>query len=168
MHDRSEKQLMKEQHDWNTFPWRSRCYSDDWLVNSKVLCNWQSNTFTRHLTDNCQLATFLMRILARDGTIEPVKHVLNNADLRETMSDLVGRMTEGHWLYERFRTNSRSFGKNYIKSSSPKNIDWLTIWQWSSWKLHWLSGIINNMWKIFGKLFYSIWRWSEYIPCKTR
>jgi hypothetical protein len=46
------------------------------LYNSKVFCNWQSNTFTINPTDNCQLATFIMRILALDGTIEPVKHVI--------------------------------------------------------------------------------------------
>jgi hypothetical protein len=73
------------------------------LYNSNILCDIETDTFkpkgTRYnayLAKDCILATFTMRVLVDDGTVEPVKYIVENADLMETMTNLVGRMSEGH------------------------------------------------------------------------
>jgi hypothetical protein len=129
------------------------------LSHSKVFCNWQSNTFTINRTDHWILATFVMRILAQDGAIELVKHIIwkyrfhgNNVRLsvsydrrtlavhqrsRTAMRYIMIEIILDSW-YELFRINSPRFGKNYTKSLWPRNNNWSTISQRSSWKLHWL------------------------------
>jgi hypothetical protein len=76
------------------------------LYHSEAFCDIETDSFKFAKTgpdDNsgktCILCTFTMRALGNDRTIEPVKHAAEDADLMETMSNLVGRMSEGYWSY---------------------------------------------------------------------
>jgi hypothetical protein len=84
-----------------------------------ILDLYDSDTFDGTFTNNlalqqsgafgpendCILATFTMHALGYDGydgydgSIEPVAHVVKEADLMESVHDLVDRMCKSLWLY---------------------------------------------------------------------